>query len=157
MSDEMSAYELERLENIKRNSEVLASLGLGGDASQLSGKSRSQPVPKRRKTEPKPPSEPARRSSRLEGAKAPDFYIAHESASGAVQVGGDKSALDAAHEEEKQVKQMSPLTQFGLGGMPEGESELLESEQAAFAALRDVKRAKASELQIEGAPANVCP
>ena len=34
--------------------------------------------------------------------------------------------------------------------MPEGEDELLEGERSAFNALREAKRAKASELQIEG-------
>jgi len=68
-----------------------------------------------------------------------------------VTVGGDESALDAAHAEEAaSAKEVDPLARFGLGGMPECASELLEAEQPAFEALRDAKRAKASELQIEG-------
>jgi hypothetical protein len=152
---ELSAYERERLENIARNQAVLASLGLAsGGTARLpasGGTARlppSRPLlpPKRRKVEPRPPE---RRSARLvDGAKAPDYYIADESASGKVTVGG--TAADLLASQAMEEVEEDPLFRFGLGGMPKSESELLPCEQVAFEALRDAKRAKASELQIEG-------
>ncbi len=152
----LSAYERERLENIARNQAVLVSLGLaeGGEAKLPSSSTSRQPAPKRRKMEPRIPSAPGRRSARLvDGAKAPDYYIADESASGKVTIGGKGAAmLDSSSQAmaEADKVEADPLFKFGLGGMPEGESELLPCEQDAFEALRDAKRAKASELQIEG-------
>ncbi|KOO29498.1 hypothetical protein Ctob_014549 [Chrysochromulina tobinii] len=152
---ELSAYERERLENIARNQAVLASLGLAsGGTARLpasGGTARlppSRPLlpPKRRKVEPRPPE---RRSARLvDGAKAPDYYIADESASGKVTVGG--TAADLLASQAMEEVEEDPLFRFGLGGMPKSEIELLPCEQVAFEALRDAKRAKASELQIEG-------
>ena len=152
---ELSAYERERLENIARNQAVLAALGLAsGGTARLpasGGTARlpaSRPLlpPKRRKAEPRLPE---RRSARLvDGAKAPDYYIAVESASGKVTVGG--TAADLLASQAMEEVEADPLLRFGLGEMPKSESELLPCEQVAFEALRDAKRAKASELQIEG-------
>ena len=44
---------------------------------------------------------------------------------------------------------VDPLTTFGLGGMPDTDSELLDGERAAFTALYEMKEAKAAELQTE--------
>ena len=44
---------------------------------------------------------------------------------------------------------VDPLTTFGLGGMPDTNSELLDGERAAFTALYEMKEAKAHELQTE--------
>ena len=150
---DLSAYELERLDNIKRNAAVLASLGLAG-GSGLGSSPSARPIKRRKPAQVRPPAAPERRSSRLvDGAKAPDFYIANETASGRVTVGGDARALQQATQTATAAAgadSMDPLTLFGLGAMPEGEDDLLESERAAFVSLRDAKRAKASELGIEG-------
>eukprot|EP00966_Prymnesium_polylepis_P168590 3898497-Prymnesium_polylepis.1 len=71
-----SAYEMERLENIKRNHEMLCLLGL---------ESSEPPPPKRCKTKPKLLSEAERRSSRLQGIQLPDCDIT-----------SDKQGLDTA-------------------------------------------------------------
>jgi hypothetical protein len=148
----LSAYELQRLDNIRRNHEQLKALGLDAQGGVVPGKVRVQPAPKRRKVEPKVERVPERRSERARGAKAPDFYIASESAGGDVKVGGDTAALAKARAAAAKVaaEAADPLTKFGLGGLPEGETDLLEGEQAAFKALYETKRAKAQELQIEG-------
>ena len=93
MSAELSEYEKQRLQNIRRNQEVLHALGLDQRVLPISGARAGGPPVKRRRPDPKPPSAPERRSSRLEGAKAPDFYIASESAKGEITVGGDEKAL----------------------------------------------------------------
>lgn len=145
-SQPISVYERERLENIARNQAVLASLGLASGGTARLPASRPLLPPKRRKVELRLPE---RRSARLvDGAKAPDYYIAVESASGKVTVGG--TAADLLASQAMEEVEADPLLRFGLGEMPKSESELLPCEQVAFEALRDAKRAKASELQIEG-------
>lgn len=152
MSD-LSAYELQRLENIKNNEAQLKVLGLDTASGLVNARrtTTAQPI-KRRKPDPKPPAEPERKSSRLVGAKAPDFYITSESAKGEITVGGDEKALAEARKAAAKAAATAadPLTKFGLGGMPENEEELLAGEKAAFTALYEAKREKAKELQIEG-------
>lgn len=62
--DTLSAYELTRAEQIRKNNAYLLSLGLLTDAKALKPKPKPKAAPK-----PKPaaPSGPARRSSRLDG------------------------------------------------------------------------------------------
>ena len=110
--------------------------------------SRPQPQPKlKRPKREAPPPVPTRRSAR--GTKAPDYFVADETVGGAIVVGGrDKHKVESTMERELVPK--DPLARFGEDYMPEGEDDLLEGEREAFAALREVKRAKASELQIEG-------
>ena len=81
----LSDYERKRELNIARNRETLERLGLAGPPAT------ALQVPK--KVKRKEPAElqrqPERKSSRLEGAKAPDFYIAQETSRGQVSLGGE--------------------------------------------------------------------
>ena len=149
-SGELSAYEHQRAENIRQNQLALAALGLApGDGIVPKTKAALPPAKRRKQDHQRPQAQPERKSSRLEGAKAPDYFIASESAKGEITLGGEqREGLKVAREQHDAA--MDPLSIFGLGGMPEGESELLEGEMPAFEALREVKRQKASELQIEG-------
>jgi len=78
----LTAIELERLENIKANQAVLASVGLGStrrpgssfhDDDDEAAAAARRKAQKRQKPPPRPPSEPTRRSSRNLGRDAPDY------------------------------------------------------------------------------------
>ena len=146
-----SAYELTRAENIRRNQERLAELGLG-DGGIIPPRLPSNKMRPRTKATAMP-VEPERRSVRNQGAKAPGFYVEQELArSGKIVVGGDTRAFydQKENEEKREVKREDPLERFGYNVFPEGEEHLLEGEQHAFRALRDARRAAAKELQLEG-------
>jgi bacterioferritin-associated ferredoxin len=148
-AEELSAYELERLANIKRNEEKLSALGLSTGIVPVA----AAPRPKRKKSEvTRPPAAPSRRSGRIEGSKAPELYVEHETGSGTrcvVTVGGDRSLLEAEAKVSTEAE-LDPLELFSMGAMPEDESDLLEGEKPAWQALYQAKREKARELQIEG-------
>ena len=141
----LSEYERERAENIKRNQEVLRSLGLIGPdrpvpmAASLATKPSSRP-----KRAPPPPREPTRRSSRNSGAPAPDYYIAEESANGRVITGGTHARLTmlphvGASEQPAAEPEDEDYT-------PETESDLHPNEREVYAALREEKNLIAREL-----------
>tara|TARA_B110001452_G_scaffold258974_1_gene254781 strand:- start:2662 stop:3813 length:1152 start_codon:yes stop_codon:yes gene_type:complete len=149
---ELSAYEQQRLSNIAANEAQLTLLGL---SSIVPAAPKSQPRPRRPKRE-QHTAVPERRSSRVQGAAAPDVYIASETSGGLVTLGGNAKSLELQKEREaliaaEKAAHADPLVRFGMGAMPEGEDELLEgAEKKAFAALYKVKRAKAVELKLEG-------
>ena len=66
----LSEYELERLENIRRNKQVLRDLGLDEDPL---GPRRPPPAPARQPRQPRAPDDPRRQSSRLQGASRPVY------------------------------------------------------------------------------------
>lgn len=150
--EELSAYEKQRLCNIAANEKQLIGLGL---SSIVPAAPKSQPRPKRPKREQQT-AVPERRSSRVQGAAAPDVYIASETAGGLVTLGGNAKSLELQREREaliaaEKAAHADPLVRFGMGAMPESEDELLEgAEKKAFVALYKVKRAKAAELKLEG-------
>ena len=152
----LSAYELQRMENMRENEERLAELGLapGGGIVNVRPQRQQNKTREKPKGERRPAAVGERKSSRVAGARALDLYVESEDARGAVTLGGDARALKLARQQrEKAVASEGaahdPLTIFGLGGMPEGDSELLDGERAAWTALYEAKRAKAAELQIE--------
>ena len=65
----LSTYELQRLENIKRNQRVLRDLAIEPLVSNIQPKR----IEKKRKREPRPPTAPTRRSSRQRGP-APSLF-----------------------------------------------------------------------------------
>ena len=141
----LSEYERERAENIKRNQEVLRSLGLIGPdrpvpmAASLATKPSSRP-----KRAPPPPREPTRRSSRNSGAPAPDYYIAEESASGRVITGGTHARLTmlphvGASEQPAVEHEDEDYT-------PETEGDLHPNEREVYGALREEKNRISREL-----------
>jgi hypothetical protein len=149
-SEELSAYEIERMANIKRNAAVLDSLGLVGGLVPHAKVPRRAPKPKSTTFIP-----PERRSARNQGVKAPGFYVEHELSRGGIRVGGDSRALEKEREEDKErvaeaKKASDPLARFAHDVFPEEEDHLLEGEKYAFRALRDARRATAKELQMEG-------
>lgn len=68
----VSAYELQRQENIRRNAELLAQLGLGGVGAAMlpSAAAAPRPAPRSRKRPASPEPAPVRRSLRSRGAAA---------------------------------------------------------------------------------------
>ena len=150
---QLSSYEQQRLDNIASNEAHLVALGL---TSILPKQPSSQPRPKRPKRGPQQTSVPERRSSRVQGAAAPNIYVDTEAPGGAITVGGNSHALADQREREaallaERAALKDPLTRFGFGEPPETDEHLLPgAERKAFAALYKVKRAKAQELKIEG-------
>ena len=156
----LSDYEIQRRANIAKNAEVLSSLGLGGGGLVP----HVEPLPriKRPKRPPPPPTEPTRKSARAAGAKAPIYYVSHETAGGQITLGGDDVEQAKAWMRErsfggeKKVTRRSPLDAFksgalddGVGSMPETDDDLLIGEKEAYEALRAAKNAKAQELEIQ--------
>ena len=143
-SEDLSAYELERAQNIKRNQQVLESLGLGGSLIPVPTAVKPPPRPKR---PPPPPRQPTRKSARVASLPAPDMYVAEESARGQITVGGN--ATKALKEEASAGRQsLDPISIFGDGSMPENEEELLEGERPAFDALRTARRAVRARARV---------
>ena len=72
-----SAYELARIERIKRNNAYLQSIGLASGLVPKSSSSNSNSQKKKRKPTTKPanlaPTVPTRGSSRIRGVKAPNY------------------------------------------------------------------------------------
>ena len=154
-TEELSAYELERLDNIRRNKEKLEALGLGTGIVP-NRPTPTIPVRRPKKDSNRPAAVPSRRSGRLEGVKAANVYIEHEAGGSGtkclVTFGGDRAALEAdkrSAEAAAAEAAMDPLSLFALGAQPEDESDLLEGEKQAWQALYNAKRDKARELQIE--------
>ena len=160
--EKLSQYELDRLDNMRRNASVLADLGLGpgGEARILPPPSANKPA--KRKRDPSrrpPPRDPERRSSRLEGRAAPDYYISGEDARGNVTLGGDdverakawmRSRLFGEAAGGSLMTPFDPMVHFRQGGMPTNPEQLIAGEMKAFNALRLAKSEKAREEGIEG-------
>ena len=151
---QLSSYEQQRLDNIASNEAHLAALGL---TSILPKQPSSQPRPNRPKRRvPQQTSVPERRSSRVQGAAAPNIYVDAEAPGGAITVGGNVHALTDQREREaallaERAALKDPLTRFGFGEPPETEEHLLPgAERKAFAALYNVNLGKAEELKIDG-------
>jgi len=85
----LSAYELQRLDNIARNKEVLTSLGLA-QAVSIAAPKRSKPKAAR------PPTAPSRKSGRIASVPAPSVYVDSERSNGMVMLGGADAAEIAA-------------------------------------------------------------
>lgn len=124
-SSAMSAFELERLENIRRNQEVLRSLGLGATRSEMGLNAAAQRIQQVRKktvgSNPglKPvkrePRAPTRRSARMEGKDAP-FYSEEKLIM--------EVEAQSAREEEKRMDE-GPLTLETLNRSEEGGADFL--------------------------------
>ena len=147
--DGLSKYELERLDNIRRNHEHLTYLGLEAAPSAAARRETKRP---RREPSLRPQVAPSRSSARIEGASAPEIFIEAETGRGNVTVGGGGGARMAASlaQERESTRSaaaaaLDPLAAFGLGAMPASESELLDGEREAYAALRAAKNARAGE------------
>ena len=145
--DGLSKYELERLDNIRRNQEHLTYLGLEAAPSASARRETKRP---RREPSLRPQVAPSRSSARIEGASAPDVFVESETAHGIVTVGGDGGAWMAEHQVRESARSaaaaaLDPLAAFGLGAMPASESELLDGEREAYAALRAAKNVRAGE------------
>ena len=155
MSDDLSAFEKERLDRMKRNRAVLEDLGLAGGSSAVLGIEAPRKKVRRAPVAPAPPREPERRSARLVGAKPPDFYVAWESASGDIVLGGEVEKAKRWMREhrfgdETRARAAADNPDDPMAVMPRGPEDLLEGEQAAFQAVRAAKTAKARELDTAG-------
>eukprot|EP00935_MAST-01C_sp_MAST-1C-sp1_P001324 g1324.t1 len=95
----LSAYELQRLANIRRNELLMQSLGLnsasasfsrsiGGGSKGQDKKSTRGLKPRKRAKGPRRPSVPTRRSGRISGEKADEVFVVEEQRNGAVILGG---------------------------------------------------------------------
>ena len=77
--DGLSKYELERLDNIRRNQEHLTYLGLEAAPSASARRETKRP---RREPSLRPQVAPSRSSARIDGASAPDVFVESETAHG---------------------------------------------------------------------------
>ena len=139
----LSAYEEERALNMKRNHEQLVALGLA-DGEFLAPRA---PAPQRKRPRPKPiPQEPSRKSGRLAALPAPAVYIAGESASGQVTLGGADAgaAVRAAARSERVVE--AAAAPDDEDEAPESADSLHDDEREVYEELRDEKNAIAREL-----------
>jgi len=122
-SSAMSAFELERLDNIRRNQEVLRSLGLGATRSEIGLNAAAQQQARKKtagssrglKPAKRESREPTRRSARTEGKDAP-FYNEEKLIM--------EVAAQSAREEEKRMDE-GPLTLETLNRSEEGGADFL--------------------------------
>lgn len=140
----LSAYELERLENMKRNEQHLKSLGLApGDGIVPSRLETTAQAPKRKRATTKPePQEPQRRSSRVRSVAAPNVYVEDEKDEGVrrgsrpVTLGGSdaKAVIAEADQEDEDALPIEP-------------EQLTPFEQEVYEAIRLVRNAKAKSME----------
>ena len=147
MSGSLSTYEIERLENIRKNNEQLEALGLapGGANSLVVLKTQS-----RKRANTKQPraenQEPQRRSGRLQHASAPQVYVEDEA------------------DEPKAAKRTKGLRAVTLGGkdaeavlaeaqadpdqdaLPIEPTELTATELEVYEIIREARNAKARSM-----------
>lgn len=143
---ELSAYELERAENMRRNFEVLASLGLVGRDKPIPSVAAAAPKAKRPKRPPPPRREPTRKSSRIVSEAAPDMYIDADmirERRGLVSVGGAHASKAAHITPAADVNELEPDDDDFT---PVTEDDLHPNERTVYAVLRDEKNQMAREL-----------
>ena len=140
-SASLSAYEVERLENIRRNNEQLEALGLapGGANSLVVQKPQSKKCARRDSTENQ---EPQRRSSRLQHAPAPQVYVEDEADEekpvkrAHLQLGGKDA--DAVLAEARAADDPDAL--------PIEPEQLTTTEREVYEIIREVRNAKARSM-----------
>lgn len=142
----LSAYELERLENIRRNHEHLARLGLADGMVPA-----APPAPSAKgKRKASPAAGPSRRSSRLKDMPAPNVYIEHDpdedegrrrrkAQRRPLVLGGRDAAAASASEEEEDPDALPVEREEGL--------RLTPLERRVYSALREIRNAKARSIQ----------
>jgi len=101
----LSAYELQRMENMRENEERLAELGLapGGGIVNVRPQRQQNKTREKPKGERRPAAVGERKSSRVAGARALDLYVESEDARGAVTLGGDARALKLARQQREKA------------------------------------------------------
>ena len=100
----------------------------------------SKTRPKKRRRAPVSPREPKRKSRRLAGQKAPDYYTENVILEGRNEHLAGKVAADGVEEETQQR---------GLDFMPLSVDDLIPEERKAYASLRKARNARAREFGVE--------
>jgi superfamily II DNA helicase RecQ len=140
----LTAYELERLENMNRNAQHLRQLGLAPGDGLVPARLSATQDKKRKRAAPKPtpePQEPQRRSSRLKNVAAPNVYVEEEleqprRASRPVTLGGiDAMAVLAEADREE------------ADALPIEPEQLTPLEQEVYECIREVRNAKARSME----------
>ena len=126
MDSTLSAYELQRLDNIARNKEVLTSLGLQAVVTPAAPK-RSKPKAAR------PPTAPSRKSGRLASVPAPSVYVDSERSNGMVMLGGADAAEVAATSARGDLVAAAETAPTDEDPAPDAEEQLFPSEAKARA------------------------
>jgi hypothetical protein len=162
MSGDLSAYELQRLQNIKRNEAALEALGLAGPlCAQVVGarpgsirratakrKSRVEPAAKKAKrqraaaveAQKKQQQQPRRSSRRLRGAAAPDYT--------GERVLGRARAREQAPEQEADEDDDTPVP-VDYTAMPVEPQHLDDAEFEVYVELKAWRLETCRSLQIE--------
>ena len=125
--EQLSAYELERFENIKRNNSVLESLGLG---SGLVPTEKPMPKKKQRTAAPKPPAVPVRKSSRIVTNEEENLAKAAKEKEAQAQA----AAMEEDDDEEDR--------------MPMEKEQLHRFEWAAYEVLKQARLKRSRELEV---------
>ena len=153
----LSDYEQERLRNIKRNQQALASFGLA-DAAATIKRAAKKAAAKPRIKRARPPAKeiPRRTSRRLSAAPAPAVYIKEEHSNGKVTLGGEDEAVARKATTQQVHKQDgASLADSKASGLPTRSEDLWAHEQQAFNALLQWKRSRAKELGFND-PCIIC-
>ena len=102
-TEQVSEYEQLRLANIRRNEALLAQLGLNGGTAELAARLEKKHAPKRKRSAPKKPIEPAaptRRSSRRAGGR----FTEEGMAAAAEAAGRAEAAAEAEEDKEEELE-----------------------------------------------------
>ena len=143
---QLSAYELERLENIRRNEALLESLGLGQRSDPLIPA--TAVAPRKAKRPPPPPREPSRKSARVAALPAPAIYVEAELANGQLHLGGEGAAAVVKAAERRASPQVEDQQPDDDDDAPESEDALHPNEREAYAMLRAEKNSIAREHDV---------
>jgi superfamily II DNA helicase RecQ len=141
VSLELSAYELRRLENIRRNQDMLGQLGLINNSSSATASSAAQ-LGKPKRTKPKKKAKPAlptRRSSR--SRRHTEVYTDLGDDETTTTTGSTASAAEGPAESDDESDDD--------GVLPQHPHQLTPLEAFVFRRLKAWRTAKANELQSE--------
>ena len=149
MSASLSAYELERLDNIRENNLKLLDLGLSAPPPW-----NAAPLAKKRPTKPKPvlqePIEPQRRSSRIRSAPAPEVYVEDEidaeDRRKRRKRPGPALSLGGADAESVKAELANDPAVRDPDGIPIEPEELTPTEREVYEAIREIRNAKAKSM-----------
>lgn len=142
MSSALSAYELQRLDNIQANQRALADLGLPDAAAAVR---KVKPPVERSRPPPRPPPESVRKSSRVQNLPKRDYTEVSETSALEPQLFRKKfRRVDA---QAVRVRDEPPLR--GAAGAATSSAKALPPSQQPFSAARRALRTSRARLSVQ--------
>ena len=151
-SSELSAYELERLENIRRNEARLAELGLAPGGGLVPTK-RPAAAParaaakRRRESTPATQLEPQRRSSRIQHVAAPQVFVADEVDEPRQGRGSSARPVTLGGKDAARILAEADADAEDDDALPIEPEQLTPTEREVYEIIREARNAKARSME----------